>query len=78
MSDVPGGKTAAERRVPVPHVPLAELMSRPTKNTQVISGVVPDINAPRPAIEVPAAPTVVDVRTLGPMAEQRAAGVVGP
>jgi hypothetical protein len=77
---LPEGKRRDERKVPVPHVPpnvLAELMARPTKNTVEIQRQPFPETRPVTRIEIPPAP-VVDVRTLGPMAERPDAGIIQP
>lgn len=50
--------------------PLAELIRRPARNTQELSGEQPNISQPRPTIALDAAPVVVDVRSLGPQVPQ--------
>jgi hypothetical protein len=81
MSDVPDGKRRGERKVDVPHAPpnvLAELMARPAKNSQTITGIVPGPDGSKPTIQIPAAPVVVDVRRVGPMARADDSGIIQP
>jgi hypothetical protein len=69
MSDqLPEGKRRADRKVDVPAAPtntLAELMSRPTKNTVEIQRQTFPETRPVTRIELDPAP-IIDVRTLGP------------